>query len=54
MIFLILFSTLNSLGHFKKSWTEPKVFGTTKTFSGFYFLGKIGHLEAKILFTLQE
>lgn len=55
MVFLILFSiSLNSLGHFKKSWMELKVSGTTKTFIRFYFIGKIGHLGVKILFILQE
>lgn len=28
--FLNSYTYLNSLGHFKKSWIEPNVFGTTK------------------------
>ena len=52
MIFLIPFMLKFFRPFFKKPWMKPKVFGTIKTFSGFYFIEEIGHLEVKILFPL--
>lgn len=52
MIFLIPFMLKFFRTFFKKLWMEPKVFGNIKTFSGFYFIVEVGHLEVKILFPL--